>query len=132
MDFSAESENEEAGIAVLCSSASHYDLGVSLRNRQRIVVLKKKVEDMETEVYSKPIAEGDIRLFIRADRELYQLGYIDDDREIVLGSGLAKMLSTEVIWGFTGVYIGMYVTGNGKEVRNPAVFRYFNYQPLGE
>jgi hypothetical protein len=29
---------------------------------------------------------------------------------------------------FTGMYLGMYSTGNGKPVENPAYFGYFKYE----
>jgi xylan 1,4-beta-xylosidase len=42
----------------------------------------------------------------------------------------AGYLSTEVAQGFTGVYLGMYATGNGKLSAAPAFFDWFEYTPL--
>jgi alpha-N-arabinofuranosidase len=34
----------------------------------------------------------------------------------------------EVISGFTGVFIGMYTSGNGTDNTNPADFDWFDYE----
>ena len=46
-----------------------------------------------------------------------------------LGTGTVHHLSTEVAGGFTGVYFGMYATGNGQRSTTPAHFEGFEYQP---
>ena len=63
-----------------------------------------------------------IELYIDADEQLYTFGYTYNDQKYVVGSGMAKLLSTEVNWGFTGVFIGMYA------VETEAVFEFFMYQ----
>ncbi|MFV2172230.1 hypothetical protein ACFHW2_12410 [Actinomadura sp. LOL_016] len=40
------------------------------------------------------------------------------------------MLSSQVAGGFTGVYIGLYATANGRASRNHADFDWFEYRPL--
>jgi len=47
---------------------------------------------------------------------------------ICLGSAPTKDLSSEKIGGFTGVYFGMYATGNGQESTVPADFAWFDYR----
>ena len=47
-----------------------------------------------------------------------------------LAAGSTRYLSTEVVGGFTGVYIGMYTTGSGKPTTAPADFDWFDYRPL--
>ncbi|MDQ6420186.1 hypothetical protein RB620_12135 [Paenibacillus sp. LHD-117] len=49
---------------------------------------------------------------------------------VEFGAGECSYLSTEVVGGFTGVYIGMYATGNGTTCRAPAYFDYFEYRSL--
>ena len=46
----------------------------------------------------------------------------------LIGSALTKNLSTEMIGGFTGVFLGMYASGNGTPNTNPADFDWFDYQ----
>jgi hypothetical protein len=42
--------------------------------------------------------------------------------------GATRDLSSETIGGFTGVYVGMYATGNGRKSTHPADFDRFEYQ----
>ena len=43
----------------------------------------------------------------------------------IINSGL---LSTETVGGFTGVYIGLYATGNGIPSKSNAVYEWFDYE----
>jgi alpha-N-arabinofuranosidase len=43
--------------------------------------------------------------------------------------GETRLLSTEVAGGFTGIFFGLYATGNGKVCQSPASFDFFEYQP---
>lgn len=137
MFFTPEEEWEEAGIAVICSNRAHYDLGIRGGRTGRKLVLHKVVEDMESTVeidlpekeaegLTRPENSG-IELYIEADRETYHFGYLEGGLKREVGSGLVKLLSTEVIWGFTGVYLGMYVTGNGRAESVEAGFKDFRY-----
>lgn len=40
-----------------------------------------------------------------------------------------NFISKEIAGVFTGVFFGMYATGNGKAANTPAHFDYFNYVP---
>jgi len=46
----------------------------------------------------------------------------------ILGAATTRDLSSETIGGFTGVYVGMYATGNGRKSTRPADFDWFEYQ----
>ena len=46
-----------------------------------------------------------------------------------LASGQVRYLTQHVAGGFTGVYFGMYATGNGEPCRAPADFDWFDYEP---
>ena len=45
-----------------------------------------------------------------------------------LQSALTRYLSAEVAESWTGVYLGMYATGNGKKSSTPADFDWFAYK----
>ena len=47
-----------------------------------------------------------------------------------LGTALTCDLSSEKAGGFTGVYIGLYATGNGQKSTCPADFDWFEYRPV--
>ncbi|MEG0566154.1 MAG: glycoside hydrolase family 43 protein [Hungatella sp.] len=128
LEFVPKDEQEEAGIAVICSNRAHYDLGIRKTSGKRVVRLHKVVEDMEVCLESEIELEGNVTLFIRSDRETYYFGIISQDgRKLEVGTGMTKLLSSEVIWGFTGVLIGLYATGNGRNLETPASFHNCRY-----
>lgn len=128
VDFLPEKENEDAGVSVICSNRAHYDLGIRRVNGKRVVCLHKVVEDMETWLELEIEAEGEVTLCIRSDREQYYFSaMLSDGRNIEIGSGMTKLLSSEVIWGFTGVFVGLYATGNGRVSDTQAGFRNCRY-----
>ncbi len=47
-----------------------------------------------------------------------------------MGSAETKNLANETIGGFTGVFIGMYASGNGKPNTNPADFDWFDFKEI--
>ncbi|MNW16151.1 hypothetical protein D3C71_2149060 [compost metagenome] len=55
----------------------------------------------------------------------------EEEQLNLLGSAECSLLSTEVAGGFTGVYFGMYATGNGSKAKQPAAFDWFHYE-IGE
>jgi alpha-N-arabinofuranosidase len=46
-----------------------------------------------------------------------------------LGELDTRYLSSVTAGGFTGVYVGLYATGNGKAASKPADFDWFDYRP---
>jgi alpha-N-arabinofuranosidase len=48
--------------------------------------------------------------------------------ETTMGTIETKFLSSEVAGGFTGAYLSLYSTGNGKKSSAPAFFDWFDYQ----
>jgi len=59
-----------------------------------------------------------------------------DDSEKSLGTARTRDLSTETLtaqrnasFNFTGVFIGMFATGNGQRNTSPADFDWFEYAP---
>ena len=43
---------------------------------------------------------------------------------------VTRDLSSEQVGGFTGVFIGLYATGNGQKSTRPADFDWFAYLPV--
>jgi len=127
LSFVPTAENEEAGLSVVCSNKAWYGAALSLRAGRRVLLVRRRVEDMTMEqVFDLPyeLAFGDepVELLLESDREKYRFGYLFHGEKVVVAEGLAKLLSTEVNWGFTGVYVGLYATGNGKVCKAPARF----------
>lgn len=126
-------DEEEAGLTVGIDGNHHVDLGVTNRNHDRVARTRFRIGDATETTAMAPLADGPVELVAEADRQEYRFSVVSADRtRRSLGSVRSKYLSTEVAGGFTGVYIGLYATGNGSDAETPARFQTFWYRPTGE
>lgn len=130
INFEPAKENEEAGLTVLMNERHHYEIAITRRNGQRSVILRQRIGPLlQAEVACEPIEDGPILLEVEASVLSYTFKYaIADGEPRELGSGTVHHLSTEVAGGFTGVYFGLYATGNGQRSITPAHFDSFEYR----
>jgi len=130
LDFSPGSENEEAGLTVLINERHHYELAVTLTGRKRSVMVRRRIGGLAAKVACRDIGSGLLKLRIDADRNMYRFSYaLNDDDFKPLAEARTRYLSTEIAGGWTGVYLGMYASGNGKAADAPAFFDWFDYTP---
>jgi alpha-N-arabinofuranosidase len=128
LEFTPTTRNEEAGLVVRMNERHHYEIFVTLRDGMRVAVLRRRIGSLVAEVASKPLSHGNVVLEIAADKDKYVFSCSDAEGEQRrLGEGETRYLSTEVAGGFTGVYFGMYATGNGAPCAGLADFDWFDY-----
>jgi len=128
LDFAPQAENEEAGLTVLMNETHHYEIVIGYGENGRIVFVRRRIGDLTAIVASEVIPDGIIELHIREEAETYQFAYaLEGESPKTIASGATRYLTKEVAGGFTGVYIGMYATGNGKKSQTPADFDWFTY-----
>lgn len=131
IDFAPTTANEAAGLTVWMNPTHHYDLFITCQNGQRQVVVRRRIGSLVGEVVRKPVAPGLVTLTIQAEPQNYTFGVLDANGEPqVLANGEARYLAPEVASGFTGVYFGLYASGNGCAATTPAFFDWFDYCPL--
>jgi len=128
IDFNPIKDNEEAGVVAVMNSSQYYALGIRYKGRKREIFVRRYMQDISIIAASQIIDDGEVSLIIKSDKDKYHFYYIDDGEERYLTSALCKYLSSELSGGFTGVYLGMYATGNGKESNTWAYFRSFVYR----
>jgi alpha-N-arabinofuranosidase len=129
MEFEPASANEEAGLTVFMSPNFHYEIFKTVEDGHPVVVLRKKVGDMQVLAAEIEVHEGAILLRIDSDADQYRFYYAESsDNWKLLGTGLERMISSEVANVWTGAYIGMYSSGNGKKCTVPADFDWFEYK----
>jgi len=104
----------EAGISAYMDENHHYDLALIKEGQNYKVILKLNIGDIKYEKAVINIAHNETRFIIRCDAINYRFFYIENGREVNLGSGQTRYLSSEVAGGFTGVVLGLY-SQNGKE-----------------
>lgn len=128
LDFSPNHDNEEAGIVAFMNSVQYYALGIKKYNDKRRLFVRRCMEDLSVEVASITIDDGNVELIIEADKDKYSFYYsIKGEDQKLAATAMCKYLASEITDGFTGVYLGMYATGNGKKSTSTAYFDYFNY-----
>jgi alpha-N-arabinofuranosidase len=127
--FVPASENEEAGLVVRANDKNHYDLLITKWEGKRVVMFRKYLQDKVIDIHYKEIPEGDIVLHISATESEYKFWIQKENAaDELIGVASTKDISNEVVGGFTGVFIGMYASGNGKANTNPADFDWFDFQ----
>jgi len=140
VDFSPSSDGEEAGLSVYMNPDHRYELGVGRANGRRQVFLRQRIgPHLEAVTGSAPL-DGDekipVVLQVQASATEYEFsfGTVPGGADAAgalrpLGKALTRYLSSEVAGGFTGVYFGLYATGNGQPATEPARFDWFDYEP---
>lgn len=120
--------NEEAGM-VLENNGSHFDIMVHQVNGERFLVVK--LQFGQTVYRSREIAlkPGPVNLRVQGKRSTFTFSYAQGkDAYTEIETVDAKFLATETVGFFTGVYVGLYATGNGQACRASADYDWFEYR----
>lgn len=128
VDFDPKHDNEEAGM-ILLNNGSHFDIMISKTKDLRFLVVK--LQFGSTLYLSEKIAlkPGPVNLKINGKRSKLTFSYSQgNDDYMDVETVDAKFLSSETVGGFTGVYVGLYATGNGKPSQETATFDWFEYK----
>jgi alpha-N-arabinofuranosidase len=139
VDFVPARDGDEAGLSVYMNPDHRYEIAVGRLNGRRRVFLRQRVgAHLEAVTASHPVDESNpIELRVEATPEEYVFSFgaapaAGDGASAVreLGRAAVRYLSSEVAGGFTGVYFGLYATGDGTAAVAPAHFDWFDYQPV--
>ncbi|MDZ7385899.1 MAG: glycoside hydrolase family 43 protein [candidate division KSB1 bacterium] len=135
LEFDPKAGNEEAGLVVRQTDKYHYEIFVTRRAGKREVGFRRVVDNETLEpIVFEEIPAGPVTLQIEAEPLLYRFSCVlHNGKKIVLGEGVTRDLSVERIgfkdgMCFTGAYVGLYATGNGRACSAPADFDWFEYQ----
>lgn len=129
LSFEPASENEEAGLVVRGNDQNHCEVGITQRNGRRQAFFRRCLGGKEVEpTRYEDVETADVVLSVSATPLEYDFAVQRPGGEPVsLGTLTTSELSSEKIGGFTGVYIGMYATGNGNRATKPADFDWFDF-----
>jgi alpha-N-arabinofuranosidase len=134
LEFNPKNENEEAGLVVRQNDKHHYEIAITLKAGKRQILFRKVLKGKTVEpVKYVDIQPGPVVLIVKAEPLNYEFSCKSSNGdEQVLGTAKTRDLSVEAIgfedgMCFTGVYFGMYATGNGQKSSTPADFDWFEY-----
>lgn len=128
--FEPVREGEEAGLTVFMNERFHYEIALTCdSDANRKVILRRRIGSLWKIERAARVESSELILGVTADPHQYTFFYEETggDRK-AFGSGECYLLSTEVAGGYTGVYIGLYATGNGRRCSTPAYFDWFQYK----
>lgn len=128
LHFNPEQDGEEAGLCIYMNHRHHYEIAMTWIEGCRQLILRRQIGSLWKIEKQIPYSKNEVELILIGDMENYILGYRDGDNDIIIGQGEAPYLTTEVGGKFTGNYIGLYATGNGKACTGKAIFSWFEYK----
>ena len=132
LEFDPREENEEAGL-ILLNNGSHFDIMVRQKEGQRILAVKLQFGQTLYTSEEIPLQPGPVDLRITGDRTTFTFSYTQGEqgfRDVETVD--ARFLASETVGWFTGIYAGMYATGNGTASTVPADFDWFEYASGGQ
>ena len=128
LDFNPQKDHEEAGLTVRMNEQNHYEIAVTHLEGERYVIVRRRIAGLSVVVAQDRIGPGQVKLSIKADRNMYYLSYtMEDGEHRMLAQGGTRYLSSEIAGGYTGVYFALYAAGNEKHSTTPAYFDWFDY-----
>lgn len=131
LDFNPKNESDEAGLTLYRDANHHYKLAVKNEKGKRVLVLTYNIGKIKAVEKRVPLKSGSVKLSVSGNQEFFQFGYSQGNAEITRFDQVnTRYLSFETAGGMTGVYIGLYSTGNGKKSTSPADFDNFSYKPI--
>lgn len=105
----------EGGITVYSCENEHYDIAVrESADGEYEAALKLNIGGIKHIQKTIPLSCENALLKIKADSLNYSFFVNENGKDVFLGSGQSKYLSSEVSGGFTGVVIGLYAINGGK------------------
>jgi alpha-N-arabinofuranosidase len=127
LEFNPKKHNEEAGM-ILLNNGTHFDLLVKQSNGRRVAVGRLRFGSVIHESAEMILKPGPVKLIIKGERS--SLSFLcsqgnDTPKEII--KIMSRYLSSETVGGFTGVYVGLYTTGNGEPCTASADYDWFRY-----
>ena len=126
--FRAEANGEEAGLSIFLNCTHHYEVALTMIDNHKKIIFRRQIGSLWKVENSIDYNEDEVILELNATPSTFNFSYIDKaEKSHFVGSGEVQYLSTEAGGRFTGTYIVLYATGNGKQCTNPASFNWFDY-----
>ncbi|QIA09890.1 glycoside hydrolase family 43 protein [Draconibacterium halophilum] len=127
LEFDPKNENEEAGL-ILLNNGSHFDILVSKKGNDRILTVKLQFGQTVYTSKEYTLKSGPVKLRVSGDKTTFTFSFAQGNDEFTeVETADAKFLATETVGFFTGIYVGLYATGNGKASETNADFDWIEY-----
>ena len=129
LDFNPRREGEEAGLSTYMRERHHYEIAVSMRGKTRVILLRRRIDDLQMIVAEEAIPDGTVELVCEATPRDYTFGYCLGGAPLrIIGTAAIRPISSDSAGTFTGMVLSLYATGNGHPCQVPADFDWFEYR----
>lgn len=123
-------DEDEAGLTIYMNPGHHYEIVRTQKNGKSIVMLRRRIGSLAACENLTACDAEQVTLRLVCSRERYTFFFAANGHDMQpIGSGETNYLSTEAGGCFTGNYIALFASGNGRGMAQPAVFTAFSYQP---
>lgn len=132
MEFLPVQEGEAAGVVMYYNHQFYYSLLLTMTASGLFITMARCAYGENTVLFTEPYEENTVYFKIYMTWQKLCFSYSPDGIVwIPAGDPVSgTILNKETAGGFTGTYIGLYATADGKESRTAADFDWFEY--LGE
>jgi alpha-N-arabinofuranosidase len=130
MEFTPQSNYEEAGIVLLQNNDFQFRMVVGLQGSSAVIRLIQRAKGHDEFLAEQPLASSSRVYFkVEAVEQGYSFYYAvaAEQWQPLSKRADGRILSSDVAGGFVGAYIGMYATSNGQLSDNVADFDWFEY-----
>ncbi len=132
MKFSPQTESEVSGMVITRDVNNHFQLVSVLKQEQQYIRLIRNdaVNDSVNIIAEQPFSGKVLYLKMEALEQLFSFSYSADGKQwnILAENVDARFLSLGLgIAPYTGTFVGMYASSNGKKSTNNALFDWFEY-----
>jgi xylan 1,4-beta-xylosidase len=130
MKLNNSTNGDEAGLTVFMRNDAHYNLVVRNENNKKYVVLKFRLGELMHVAKKIPVSNDNVYLRVKGDNDFYHFEYsLNGKTYNSLDKMNVRYISTETSGGFTGIYLGLFITSENKQSKAYADFDNFNYVP---
>lgn len=132
MNFKNLDEGSEAGLTIYMNNKHHFELFTAVIDGDKWLVFRRRIGSLIREDRISMLTDDDIKIKLEAlkgknGENLYRFSYNENGEWFEAGEGDADYLTTEVGGRFTGNYIALYASGNGKNSKSAVRFDSFDY-----
>ena len=131
LEFPCCQDGEEAGLTIFMNHRHHYEIALCCEGQKRKLIFRRQIGSLEKVERECSWDSACVCVKMAADSEFYRFEFQNPDGSWEeFGRGETQYLTTEVGGNFTGNYIGLYSSGNGKKCSTCAAFSDYYY--MGE
>jgi alpha-N-arabinofuranosidase len=130
LEFQPSAATQAAGLVLRQNEKNYYELRITGAPQRRLELVAR-AKGVTTLQASAPLPPGPVVLQVESTATQYTFSFGSGNGPLKpIGTVPTAPLSSESAGGFTGVFIGMYAEGAGKEAMPAADFAWFDYTAL--